>query len=434
MLNITNVTFYFANPKQDANGNPLMNQPPESHTLSWEEVANNAGFSLSTGESMFTELPEPNNKHVIRIINGFYFGTGLCGSLLAIQYHYEDGSEGWIASIRSQSSHAQHLNTIIGNWIKGLTYEQITQHPNWSGKPYIGHENDFVEVEVVRITPSPEPEPDPDPNPEPEPEPCDLLLTPLSLTIPLGSAATFEVTHSFTESGQWIYDLTLLVIEKNSQRLVVQPQALGSYSIQYTVKHCNASALLTVIEPDSNPGNETDPVEPPPPPLPNTPPDPIETSDWVIKLVDASKPIPPLYKLPNIMKRNARYRGHRESEKFLSDHQEQIYEIRQIYKDLSSLEQMKDVTVRSWFYGVETGSISMKLEENDKETKKRQEDFTDKGIDSIRAFTNDVIQLSGNSFEERIVGIYGLRQKMRELDERIAEAERRYREYENAYK
>jgi hypothetical protein len=430
MPNIKEVTFYFANPKQDANGNPIVDQPPESHTLTWNQVVNNVGFSLSTGESMFTELPDPANTHVIRVINGFYFGTGVCGSLLAIQYHYDDNSDGWISTIQYQSQDAKNTNVMIGNWIKGLTYDQITHHANWTGKPYIGLENDYIEVVIERIAPPPDPEPDPDPTPEPG---CNLSLTPSIITIRLGETAAFDAMHPYTETGTWTFDPILTVIEQSNKRLVVQPQVLGAYVIRYAVNNCDATSTLYVIEPTPDVGDWTDPIEPSPPPLPDTPPDTAGTPSLAIELVDASKPIPPLYKYPNIMKRNARYRGHRESEKFLNDHQEQIYDIRQLYKDLTSLENMKKAAIDSWFYGLETVSISIKAQENIKESKEGQDNLADKSIDSIRAFENDVIQLNGNNFEERMVGIYEIKQRMKELDERIAEAERRYREYENAY-
>ena len=428
MPNIKEVTFYFANPKQDTNGNPILNQPPESHTLTWDQVMNNAGFSLSTGESMYTELPDPSNTHLIRVINGFYFGTGVCGSLLAIQYHYDDNSDGWISTIQYQSRNAQNTNVMIGNWIKGLTYDQITHHTNWTGKPYIGLEDDYIEVVIQRIAPPPKQ--DPDPTPEPG---CNLSLTPSIITIRLGETATFDAMHPYTGTGTWTFDPTLTVIEQNNKKLVVRPQALGAYVIRYSINNCDASSTLYVIEPTPGVDDWPDPIEPPPPPLPDTPPNTAGTPNLAIELVDASKPIPPLYKYPNIMKRNARYRGHRESEKFLNDHQEQIYDIRQLYKDLTSLENMKKAAIDSWFYGFETVSISIKAQENTKELEEGQDNLTDKSIDSIRAFENDVIQLSGNNFEERMVGIYEIKQRMKELDERIAEAERRYREYENAY-
>jgi hypothetical protein len=75
----------------------------------------------------------------------------------------------------------------------------------------------------------------------------------------------------------------------------------------------------------------------------------------------------------------------------------------------------------------------MKLKENETITPNIDSSPQENDVDSVRVFEDGMIQSSGTSFEERIVGIYGIKRRMQELDERIAEAERRYREYENAY-
>lgn len=174
-------------------------------------------------------------------------------------------------------------------------------------------------------------------------------------------------------------------------------------------------------------------AEPAPPPLPDSPPETGGGSNLAIDLLDASKPVLPLYKYPNIMKRNARYRGHRESEKVLNDHQEQIYDIRQLHKDISSLSQSMDASFHSWFHGVE----NLRIYANGEEKQFIPADFQDSpdltGLDPVRGKESDMIQLSGNSYEDSMVGIYGIKRRMQQIDERIAEAERRYREYENAY-
>lgn len=156
-------------------------------------------------------------------------------------------------------------------------------------------------------------------------------------------------------------------------------------------------------------------------------------TELIMNLADSSRPIPSLYKYPNGMKRNSRYRGQRESEKVLNDHQEQIFDIRQLHNDIGSLDIMKGTTIHSWFHGMENLSISMKLEENETNMAETVDIPEQTDVDSVRGFNNDVIQLGGNRFEDRIVGIYGIKRRMQELDERVAEAERRYREYENTY-
>lgn len=507
MPNITKVTFYSANPQLDEAGHPISNLPPETVEQSWLQVENNVGFSLSSGESLFTELTDPSRPESIRVVNGFYFGSGKYGALLAIQYTYDDGTDGWVKTNQPSGASAVYPSMMNGNWVKGLTYEQIIAHENWQGKPLIGYENDYIDFTIERIVPDIELTLFPmqkaiyigeditfdytvvdfcEGTPtgqwtfdgattsitgaegsktfsfeevgmqevrltvqnacgqtvtktaiitvqERPVLACDLSLSPTNITIRMGQTATFNAIHPYAEVGEWIYDMSLVVVEKENKKIVVSPQALGSYEIRYVVGQCEDVSTLYVLEPPKE-GEYEDPEEPAPPLLPDTPPDTAGTPSLAIDLVDASRPIPPLYKYPNIMKRNVRYRGHRESEKMLNDHQEQIYDIRQLYKDIDSLDKMKDITIDTWFHGIQNLSISTKAVVNANEPKEIQGILSDSDVDSVRVLENDVVQLSGNSFEERIVGIYGIKRQMQELDERIAEAERRYRDYENAYK
>lgn len=424
MANIQNVIFYFANPTLDESGNILYNEPPEMIVQTWAEVQNNTGFSVSTGESIYTELPDPANPMVIRLINGFYFGTGKFGSLLAIQYSYDDGTKAWVKAINYKSSNSEHLDVIIGNWMYGLSYLKLTGDSHYTGKPFIGLENDYVEVqmEVMATT---------DPS-EPDPEPVEELnLTPDIMTIKLGATATFEAQHPYEAVGDWSYSEKLEVVSFNNRSITVRPLALGAFEITYTVEtHVDTSKLY--VQEDT--GAYEDPVEPAPPTLPNTPPSSNGEAQPATQLMDASVPPNALYKYPNIMKRNSRYRGHRESEKVLNDHQEQLYDIRQLYKDLDSLGTLQDTTIKSWFYGDENSSISIKSIENLQDMTENSATLDSIKLDSVRAFETDMIQLSGKSLEDsRIVGIYEIKRRMQELDERIAEAGRRYREYENAY-
>ncbi|MEB2276875.1 hypothetical protein LAV82_22925 [Bacillus sp. ILBB4] len=152
-----------------------------------------------------------------------------------------------------------------------------------------------------------------------------------------------------------------------------------------------------------------------------------------IVMQDITEKILPLYKYPNVMKRNARYRGHRESEKVLNDHQEQAYDIRRLYKDISYTDSLKDQNIFQWFHGLDILSISTIQAESEQDLVKTVVMQEETELDPIRTFADNVINLSGNSSDENIVGIYDIKRRMQELDERIAEAERRYEGYENAY-
>lgn len=512
---IKEVTFYSSNPQVDEYGNVIPNKPPESVTLPWDQVLRNVGFSFSTGETFFTqsatEIPTDDSKPNtvrLRIINGFYFGSGKYGRLLAIRYLFEDGTVGWISQIDpsgGSQTNATNYAMLFGNWTEGLTYQQITTHEKWRGVPYIGYADDYLDLEITRVippiiitlTPPKETilegesvlftykvsdscdgemrgtwlvdgveypmtgesgtksftfpkegvyavrlmvENDCDQTAsiasiidvKSKGDTCDLSITPERIGIRLGDTATFDAIHSYVEIGDWTYDTSkMTTVLRENKRLTVRPSAEGKYTITYTVGQCRSQSILFVSKDIINEGDKENPDEPAPPALPNTPPE-EEEPESPIKMEDATTFVEHLYKYPNIMKRNSRYRGHRESEKVLNDHQEQIYDIRQLYKDLDNLDVMKYTTTNSWFFGTGNISISMKLEGNVNNPAKTMDIPIDTDVDSIRVLSNNMIQLSGN-IEESMVGIYNIKRRMQELDERIAEAERRYRAYENAY-
>lgn len=511
MPNIEKVTFYFAIPQTDSQGNPDHSLPPESHTFLWEDVINNVGISLSTGELIATELSE-DDDHVMNIINSLYFGSGKYGSLLAVQYHYEDGTEGWIDEVISYSMNSEYIHMIVGDWIKGLSYEEIINHENWKGTPLIGNDGDFVKIRVKRKIPDIMLMLDPlqktikkgesvtftyssidyaegdvryewiyDDNviqslsstdnqhifqfkvsgthkvtltatnvygqtasktatitvEEVKESTCELQLTPDAITIHLGETATFTAIHPYSEEGRWIYDEEMLeMIEKTNKTLTVKPKALGSYSISYEVMECLERSILYVVEGPDDDQEWEEPEEPAPPPLPDTPPDAGGSPGPILDLEDATIPESPLYKYPNIMKRNARYRGHRESEKVLNSHQEQIFDIRQLYRDLSILEEKKKTAIESWFHGQKNPSFFTKGKENDVNSLDNDMHYMMRGLDKERGFNKDMLQLkaSNTMLDGQMVGINAIKQRIKALDERIAEAERRYRDYENAYK
>jgi hypothetical protein len=177
-----------------------------------------------------------------------------------------------------------------------------------------------------------------------------------------------------------------------------------------------------------------------------------------------------VHKYPNIMKRNARYRGHRESEKVLSDHQEQIFDIRQLYVDIKSLTDLQDTLTKSWFLGENEAPV-------ENITLAQTKTFT-ANIDQTAyplnpgtpasQYAGVVVQLNGadiapnqyhidNGYliinskalqngsltvsytvtisveEQKMIGTYDLKARMQQMDERLGELERRYRRHENAY-
>ncbi|MBU5262148.1 hypothetical protein [Bacillus atrophaeus] len=263
----------------------------------------------------------------------------------------------------------------------------------------------------------------------------ELHVSPSTIGIRLGETATFDALHSYVGQGNWIVDENLDIMKKTSKRIVVRPISLGSFTITYKIGEFHNKATLYVTE-QATDIDFADPVEEAPPEFEDLPPEkPVVEADPVSLMKPWSNQSN-LYKYPNIMKRNSRYRGHRESEKFLNDHQEQIYDIRNLYKDLGKTEEMKCISINSWFNGVsdaEKQSNFIINEEIYPNSSSSIESLDAEKPDTGRAFDSDMIQLSGNRLEDRMKGIFFSQRRLQQLNERIAEAERRYKEYENAY-
>lgn len=176
------------------------------------------------------------------------------------------------------------------------------------------------------------------------------------------------------------------------------------------------------------------------------------------------------YKLPSLMKRNARYRGTRESEKYLSSHQEQIYDIRQSHQDISQLKETQGLKIKNWFLGeieepfeIITYSAGKTFEAS---LDQASYPLLPKGEQGT--FENVVVKLNDNTLsptdyliderqltlvsnalqngklvvsftvtihmqEQKVHGSFEIKQKLQAVDEQVGELERRLKKYENAY-
>lgn len=178
------------------------------------------------------------------------------------------------------------------------------------------------------------------------------------------------------------------------------------------------------------------------------------------------------YKFPSTMKRNSRFRGQRESEKVLSDHQEQLYDIRVNHIDIQKLKDSQAELTKSWFSGeseapaenitysavktfqVLAGQSSYPLMPGVpassfsnlviflKEAKitTPADYMLDNGYIKLNS---NVIQVGNmkasytvtiSVAEQHIPGIQQIRQHMERMNEQVGEMERRYNRYENTYK
>ncbi|MCY9186618.1 hypothetical protein [Bacillus halotolerans] len=262
-----------------------------------------------------------------------------------------------------------------------------------------------------------------------------LHVSPSTISIRLGETATFDALHPYAGQGNWVIDENLDVMEKTTKRIIVRAISLGSFSIAYKLGEFQSKAILYVTD-QATDMDFADPVEEAPPEYEDLPPERPVIEVEPIVFMEPWSSQENIYKYPNIMKRNSRYRGQRESEKFLNDHQEQIFDIRNLYKDLEKTENMKCISINSWFFGMseaEKQSIFTINQENNNNSSYTMESSNNEKPDSRRAIDSNMIQLSGDRFEDRMKGIFYSQRRLQQLNERIAEAERRYREYENAY-
>ncbi|MCD7910931.1 hypothetical protein KC480_05250 [Bacillus velezensis] len=262
----------------------------------------------------------------------------------------------------------------------------------------------------------------------------ELHVSPSTISIRLGETATFNAIHPYVGQGNWNIEDNLDVMQKTSKRIIVRAVSLGSFTIAYKIGEFQNKAILYVTEQPTD-TDFADPIEVDPPEFVDIPPEEPDVTTDPIKFMESLSGHEEQYKYPNIMKRNARYRGQRESEKFLNDHQEQIYDIRNLYRDFKKTDDMKCISINSWFNGVsdkEKQSIYAINQENDRNSTLSTESIEDEKPNTGRAFDTNVVQLNGNKIEDRIKGIFYSQRRLQQLNERIAEAERRYKNYENA--
>jgi len=176
--------------------------------------------------------------------------------------------------------------------------------------------------------------------------------------------------------------------------------------------------------------------------------------------------------LPNFQKRNARYRGPRESEKYLNGHQEQLYDIRKNWKIIDRLTELKDDTIHALFNGETELPIKKNMISGEKTflISPNQTTFTLIPNVSISKLSSILVKLDGveidskEFFVDRNIlhfnpfnikqnpkqldvifvgevlilqdyhrGIHLMKRRLKKIDERLSELERGYTLYENAY-
>lgn len=232
MATIKQVNFFFA--IADENGFP------EKHTHTFNEFKENIGITLSTGETLFTDFPDPLTHERFRLVNGFYFGSGKYGTILGIQIEYEDDSEAWISEIVSKDSDSVNIDMIVGKWIKEKKLEDIQKDSRYKGIPLIGYVDDFIDIKVKR-----------------EPKEFMVDITPAAKTIVEEESVTFEITETYNEgtiaSHSWSSASGYTKVTTNEKTATIKFSEAGIYSITYTAVNSlgqtdNTTSIITVTD------------------------------------------------------------------------------------------------------------------------------------------------------------------------------------------
>lgn len=252
-----------------------------------------------------------------------------------------------------------------------------------------------------------------------------IKLLPEQANVKLGQSVTIKAIHSSSNEGVWLYDRDMVsTIQVSNQSLTIRPLAFGMFVVSFTIDNQTAKMMFTVDEEYEGEWEEEN--------------EESEQQDEELKRITINTDLPEqsLYKLPNMMFRNARYRGQRESEKVLNSHQEQIYDIHKLHQDIYKLKQATQDMTNSWFYNEYTHRNFKKMEETKVNSSSIHEDLSQSRSNEKRAFSDDVVQLKQveNALQNKMVGIFYLQDQLKMLDERMAELERRYMNHENAYK
>jgi hypothetical protein len=176
------------------------------------------------------------------------------------------------------------------------------------------------------------------------------------------------------------------------------------------------------------------------------------------------------YNYPTFMKRNARYRGHRESEKYLNAHQEQVWDIQNNYYELDALTNNQNQAIESWFNGETEKTVENVMFSQTKsfQTYSNQSQYLLYPGISASSFSSIVVQLNNKTLAINVdytvgdgylnltkptdgtctvsftvnasipnamnTGIFSIKNKLQALDERLGELEKRRQNYEDAYK
>ncbi len=276
----------------------------------------------------------------------------------------------------------------------------------------------------------------------------------------LGQEIEIQVNHNIEEEGTWIVqDETLLTIESYSKSIIIQPLLTGEYTVLYKIENNTYGKSFNVkIKKDKKESTNEEPVE--------------EVKD--IDIIETLLKVGSNYNLPHFIKRNARYRGHRESEKFLNSDQEQVFDIKMNYLELKKETEIISKAVKQWFDGESLDKdknhlfsgetiyqatsdrtiypITSRGEMShfDYVVVKLNGEEIDKGFYQILGTSLDLDIKKGFNLDEanlsiefRAVtqkgastfrGLNYISKKTTELNEKLSELERRYMSHENAYK
>lgn len=277
-----------------------------------------------------------------------------------------------------------------------------------------------------------------------------------------------NIAEEEVEEFTWtLSDVSLLEVEQSATRLVIEPLLSGSYRVDYKAILKNGAHHIGFAEFDIQETTKDKSI------IEQEKEEEKQELNFYKELI-LSPRVSKNQEIPHFVKRNARYRGHRESEKVLNSHQEQIYDIRKIYENEKRLTNLVDKTTNAWFHGGIQGNTHKRVKKEEKVYQATPEQLTYplNTTDPQGEFANIVVKLNNVNISpdrytiqdrhlhldiaalgiteptatlyisydfiieienDDTIGIANLQTKMKSLSERMAELERRYNAYERAY-
>lgn len=286
----------------------------------------------------------------------------------------------------------------------------------------------------------------------------DYLFNVVPLKPVRGREILIDIENSkATDVFDWSFDsVAIELVHKSKRTLKIRPLLSGSFKITYRSQTESYSIMIDVLS--KKPDDDGAQIE-------------IEEEE-----VSEEIKIEPIrtQDIPSLVKRNARYRGHRESQKFNFSQDEKSFDIRKNYQNIKREKISLDEAIDKWLYGEELTKSDKELitGENVHRVSDKVVFYTISNNMEISYFTDIMVKLDGETLRKNLytvrgrvlelhldkldledkegliisytgvslkrasstVGLKEIQSNYSYLTEKIEEIERRLINYENAYK